>query len=167
MVDNDNDATPENIPNPSENQGDIFEDWGHDGIYPRRQKGGEYNKAELKNFPPNMIPFVLQMFEHFFPKVFVEEVMLHSINKEMIETNQAKVSYGEFLRFVRLWFFMSTTHFDNRRDFWSLKTIETFLGAPYRLNDYMSWTRFETILNFLYFTDMEPPSYKDNFWEVQ
>ena len=94
-------------------------------------------------------------------------VMLPGINCNLTTKKECKVSYSKILRWISLWFFMSTTHFDNRQDFWDIKTISTFIGVPYRLNDFMSRTRFENILSNLCFTDSEPPALRDRFWEVR
>ena len=40
-------------------------------------------------------------------------------------------------------------------------------GAPFRVNDLMSGRRFEEIIKNLTFTDAQPPSFKDRFWEVR
>ena len=40
-------------------------------------------------------------------------------------------------------------------------------GAPFRLGDYMTRTRFEEILSSLRYTDESPPTLLDRFWEVR
>ena len=40
-------------------------------------------------------------------------------------------------------------------------------GAPWRINEDMSWIRFEAILTALTFTDAEPPEFVDRFWETR
>ena len=54
-----------------------------------------------------------------------------------------------------------------RSEFWSVKPIELYNGAPYRLNEFMSSNRFEAIFSAISFTDNKPPPYKDKFWQVR
>jgi len=88
--------------------------------------------------------------------------MLASMNNELEE----KVSYGEFLNGLGLWFIMVITNFDACRDFWSTQPIAMLSGASYQFNDIMSRNHFEALLTALKFTDQDPPAYQDLFWEV-
>ena len=40
-------------------------------------------------------------------------------------------------------------------------------GAPFRLQQYMSRTRFEAILSAIKYTKEHPPAFVDRFWEVR
>lgn len=165
-VDDDNMPAPENIPTPNNNNGisAIYEEeWGHSGVCYRRMLNSQQTKASLRNFPHDVLPTSLQLLEIFFPVSFIKEVMLPTMNT----TIEEKITYGEFLKWLGLWFFMATTQFQSRRDFWSIKPISMFDGAPYRFNDIMSRNRFESILSALQFTNLQPPTYKDRFWEVR
>ena len=46
----------------------------------------------------------LQLFEHFFPKNFIETVMLPTINQQIKDL----ATYAESLRWIGLWILMST-----------------------------------------------------------
>ena len=63
--------------------------------------------------------------------------------------------------------FISTMSGFKRKEFWSSKEINIELGAPYRLNCYMTGNRFEAILASLTLTKEDPPPYKDRFWIVR
>jgi len=76
------------------------------------------------------------------------------------------ITYREWLRFVSLWFLMLTTYTCNCQDFWAQSEPDKFSGAPWRLGEYMSHYCFDKILTSLYFTDINPPPFKDRFWEV-
>jgi len=89
--------------------------------------------------------------------------MLVAMNDELEE----KVSYGEFLKWLGLWFIMAMTHFNACHDFWLTQPIKMLSGTPYQFNDIMSRNQFETILSALKFTDQALPAYKDRFWEVR
>ena len=77
------------------------------------------------------------------------------------------MSYGEFLRWLGLWFLMSSGHFENWRDFWSTEPINPFPGAPFRFNDFMSCNCFEEILCAIRLTSFAAPLYRDPFYEVR
>eukprot|EP00934_Nitzschia_sp_Nitz4_P007490 Nitzschia sp. Nitz4//scaffold526_size3785//2112//3756//NITZ4_009261-RA/size3785-processed-gene-0.3-mRNA-1//1//CDS//3329553959//7480//frame0 len=116
-VEDDNEPAPENVPTEGgDNPGDIFGDWGHDGICFRRRAGGERTKARLKGFPVGVVPSTVQVFEHLFLKRFVKKVI---IPKTSAKLESGPLQYGEFLQWIGLWLLMGTTYFDNRRDFWS------------------------------------------------
>ena len=167
QVDDDNQPLEENIPQGGEDPSNVFADsWGHNGICHRRQAGGQNVRASLVNFPQNFIPTAVQLFEHLFPKSYLKDILIPSTSEAM-ENGEAPLTYGELLRFLGMWFEMATTHFENRRDFWSLKTVERHNGAPWRFNDDMSRSRFEKILNALTLTNVTPPSYRDPFWEIR
>ena len=168
MVDDDNMPLEENIPcNNSTINNDIFKaTWGHDGICYRRQGGGQNVRALLIDFPKNFIPTPVQLFEHLFPKKYLQEVLIKQTNK-VLGTEASPLTYGELLRFIGMWFEMATCHFENRRDFWSTKIIERHCGAPWRFTNDMPRGRFEAILAALTLTDENPPSYNDPFWEIR
>ena len=108
------------------------------------------------------VPTIKQLFEILFPITWLQDVLLEETNKHLSD----QVSYGEFLRWIGLCFLMSTTHFGSRRGFWFMSEQDTISGAPFWMNEWMSCHRFEAILGALQFTNVEPPSYKDCFWEV-
>ena len=72
-----------------------------------------------------------------------------------------KLTYGEFLRWLGLWFLMATIIGPQRHG--SLSPISAFEGAPLRLGVYMGRNRFADILSALQFTDSQPPTYLDKF----
>ena len=167
-VDDDNLPLEENLPsNNNGGSGAVFSDsFGHDGICFRRQAGGQEVDASILNFPPKVRPTHVQLFEHLFPKEYLEDVLLKQTNLS-IEGGEPTITYGELLRFLGLWFGMATTHFENRRDFWSKEPVNRYDGAPWRFNNEMSRNRFEAILAALRLTDKEPPTYVDRFWEIR
>ena len=77
------------------------------------------------------------------------------------------LALGEFLRWLGIWLLLSTIGEYSRDEFWSEKEIDRRSGAPYRFNDLMSGRRFSEILQSIIYTDREPPTYNDRFWEVR
>ena len=55
----------------------------------------------------------------------------------------------------------------NRRYWWSTAETTMSEGAPFRLNMYMSRTRFEGILPFLFYTDKNDVEYYDGFFHMR
>jgi Transposase IS4 len=62
---------------------------------------------------------------------------------------------------------MATTKGFSRNDFWSMKEIDAFKGAPFRFHGIMSKRRFDEILRSLQYTNTDPPAYKDGFHGVR
>ena len=77
------------------------------------------------------------------------------------------MTYGEFLRWLGLWFLMATITGPDGSDFWSLGEVDCFVGAPMRLGHLMSRKRFEAILKALSYTSRQRPAFRDRFWEVR
>lgn len=163
-VDSDNDPAPENIPTavvpPNECQ---YEEWGHDNICERKKLSTFDKKARL-NFPNSFQPSLVDLFELLFPVSYIKDVMLPLINAQ---TELGEVFYGEFLRWLGLWFLMATIQGPSRIDFWRKDPISIFEGAPFRLGDYMSRNRFDDILKGLEFMSEDPPPYKDKFFRIR
>jgi Transposase IS4 len=149
QVDDDNQPAPENAEQVPVDNG-IYQPWGFQGFCPRRTLGHTKHAAQLLQHTG---AFDHQsMWEHLFPTIWVRTVLLPATNKELNDDNQ--LTYGEFLRWLGLWFVMATTEGCQRRDFWSTTPISMYEGAPFRFNDLgISRNRFEEILGALTFTD--------------
>jgi Transposase IS4 len=164
-VDNDNDPAPENIPDDNAAvNGCIYNaNWGNKTICYRKETDVSNNRAKLLNIPQGHHPDLVHLFELFFPKKFVEDVVLPNLNERV----ERPVRYGEFLRFIGIFFLIATVEGPHRRDFWSLDPVTLFDGAPIRI-DFMSRNRFEEILYGLKFTTIAPPNnYNDKFFHVR
>ena len=106
----------------------------------------------------------VQVFELFLPKEYIESILIPETNTKI---EGPPLLYGEFLQWIELQLVMATIQGFQRRDFWASKAIDTYETAPYRFNDIMSQRRFESILSAIKYTDEDPPSYMDPFWEIQ
>ena len=171
MVDNDNQPLPENVTTQGEttttaNQPQIFSSWEHSGSCLSYLEGGRKNKARL-NFNTDVNPTIEQLFEMFFFKPFIIEVIIPETNKRMKEDKHRAMTYGEFLCWLGLWFLMTTITSPDHSDFWSLGEVDCFVGAPMRLGHLMSRKCFEAILNALSYTSCQCPAFWDHFWEVR
>ena len=169
MVDDDNQPLPENIPTPAEEAQDapqFFSTWEHSGDCYRCLAGGRKHKACLSLYA-DVKPTIQQLFEMFFFKQYVEGIIIPQTNLCLQKENHRPVSYGEFLRWLGLWFLMSTINSPDHTDFWSMGEVDCFIGAPLRLGSFMSRKWFEVILKALAITARQPPAFRDHFWEVQ
>ena len=140
--------------------------WGWAGIDYRKQANGHETTARINGLSGIALAgsTMLTMFLLFFPRKFMETVLIIETNKKILG---APLTFGEFLRFLGLWLYMSTLKGYRRSEYWSSKEINLYEGAPYRFNEFMALKRFEAILLALSYTDDNPPAYKDRFWEVR
>ena len=89
IVDDDNQPLPGNVPAEGEttttaNQPQIFSSWEHYGSCFHYLEGGRKNKARI-NFNTDVNPTIKQLFEMFFFKPFILEVIIPETNKYMKE----------------------------------------------------------------------------------
>ena len=103
------------------------------------------------------IPTIIQTFEMLFKQVFLQLVIIKHTNKHL----QKALTYGKFLAWIGLWFFMAMTKFEDQREFWSSKNIDAFDGTPFWMNEYMSCHHYEAILAALQINNETTPSYED------
>ena len=105
-------------------------------------------------------------FEGFFFTPFIKSVILPQTNNNL-PGGEKNVTYGEFIQWIGLWLLMSTLIGPRQCDFWATQTIDPFSGAPICLGVWMSWKRFEAILQALTSTNRQPPNFVNKVWEVQ
>jgi hypothetical protein len=164
-IDNDNEPVPENVPILGETESPtvLATEWGHSGFCYRKQNNLSNAAPKLCNSVDTMRNDInLQLFERFFPRTYMIEVIIKETNKKL----KHPLTYGELLRWLGLWILMSTVDGSDRRSFWSSRPINIYEGAPFWLTEFMSRTRFEQILNAISYTTNKPPEQLDQFWEV-
>ena len=167
-VDNDNDPLPENLPSRrsattnTENEC-TYQDWGHSGICNRRSEVNSNTLPQLKVPDPSNFNR-LQLFELLFVTKYIKEVIIPNINQNI---TGERVTYGEFLRWLGLWFLISTVIGPSRESFFLSQMCNEFSEAPFRVSQYMSRRRFDKILSAIRYSKSDPPAYKDRFWEVR
>jgi hypothetical protein len=100
-----------------------------------------------------------------FPEEWVINVIIPMTNKKLSK----KMDLQEYYVFVGCIFFMACHNgFPDRDMWWSTKPIVMFGGAPFRLNAYMSRSRFDQIMHTLRYTDKEATLFfLDCFHEVR
>lgn len=169
-IDDDNLPAPENVPTVAaviNNQGPVVYrgDWGHSGVCNRRATS---SADFFPSFPkhPSANKSLIDLFEILFPVAYLEDVVIENINKRL-DDNQPPVKYGEFLRFLGIFFLLSCHQGGERKHYWSTDPITHQSAAPIRVNEYMSKNRFNLILSLMDFTTGDPPGHRDKFWSIR
>lgn len=189
-VDDDNDPAPENIPDvgngdkvPNQESPDSSRSSPSGLIQSHNQQWGHHlvdqRKASVQtNVNPSVpgIPSAVRengfenlsfgyIFILFLGKAMLQNLIIEATNARLVEDGCRKLTYGEFLRWIGIWLFISTTSGCARREYWSTSapTLEGS-GTPYRFNHWMSRTRFEVILRYLCFApSSNQPTFVDKF----
>ena len=111
----------------------------------------------------------LDIFRMCMPEDFIREVVLPATNVHLFP----HLTMQEFYKWLGCHFFMSCFQgIDNRDAWWSHQPISMFEGAPFRLHEYMSGTRFKDITAHIRFTNKATPTvasdgFVDRFHEVR
>jgi len=165
-IDDDRDPLPENLMpvQGAENECHFSEAWGHNGLCHRRVASGGRKTEPKLHLEPGAQIGKLELFETLFMKNYIVNVLLILINENI---KGESVAYGEFLLWLGLWFLMATVVGPSRDAFFSDRLCDEFADAPFRLTKYMSRKRFNQILVAMRYTNKDPPSYKDRFFEVR
>lgn len=123
QLDDDNEPAPENIPQHNNQDNNIMADtWGHNGTCARKLTGARDVQVTINYYPAGVMPNLVQLFELFFMKAFVKDVILQKLNKN-IDTGMEEVQYGEFLRWIGLWFQMATIQGPQRQEYWASEKV--------------------------------------------
>ena len=106
------------------------------------------------------------MFQLLLPKKILK-AMQKQTSEKLTEIGCLPLTWGELVRHIGTWLFLSTMIGFKRAEFWSQKEIALSSGAPCRLNSCVSGRRFEQIVKLLQFTEKNAPAFKDPFWEAR
>ena len=93
--------------------------------------------------------------------------MQKQTSEKLVELGHPPLAWGELIRRIGMWSFLSTMIGFKRKWFWSMKEITLSSGAPHRLNSCTSGRRFEQITKLLQLTDKNVPAFEDPFWEMR
>ena len=99
------------------------------------------------------------------PEDFIWQIVIPSTNK-YIEGDD--MTLQEFYVWLGCHFF--TTCFEwveDKRLWWSKKSVNMFDGAPFRLWEYMSGRRFKRITAAMRYTNVDVPPFLDRFHDVR
>ena len=98
---------PENIPDVNSMPNDIMMGWKHSNVCLRRSNvQGNAKPSLLFVTTEQGEPSILQLFEGLFFKSYLQDVIIPKTNDAM--SLREKLTYGEFLRWLGLWFLMAT-----------------------------------------------------------
>jgi hypothetical protein len=177
IVDDDNLPAPENIPtpnapaNPLGASNSVFpvDGWGFQGTCPRKSNNHPNRGPSITK--PREVWSSMTKLDYwllFFPHEFCKSIMLPEMNKKL-DHGRPPIEWWEYLRWLGIWHLLATTDGHDRRSFWSTNDTDDrrFTGAPFRLNDLMSRTRFEEILDASSYNNLPYPAFKDDFHPVR
>jgi hypothetical protein len=104
----------------------------------------------------------------FFPDVYCRSIMLPEMNKKL-DPGRPPIEWWEYLCWLSIWHLLATTDGHDRRSFWSTNDGDDprFKGAPFRLNDLMSRSRFEEILEVTSYFNLPYPAFNDDFHPIR
>jgi hypothetical protein len=170
-VDDDTEPAPENIPQHNGTEDDALsqQTWGWNGLCPRRMSRAEDHPPKLVGLSDTeaSTQTIYSLFLMLFPLEYLKNVLIGELNKNLERQSEHPCCFGEFLRFLGIWFYMATFKGFTRDQFWSSESVDEFNGAPVRFHPWMSTQRFDTILRNLDYTDRPTPAYKDKFHGIR
>jgi hypothetical protein len=150
---------------------DVFpaDGWGFQGTCPRKSNNHANRGPSISK--PGEIWLSMTKLDYwllFFPDVDCQTIMLPEMNKKL-DLGRLPIEWLEYLRWLDIWHLPATTDGHDRRSFWSTNDGDDphFKGAPLRLNDLMSMTRFEEILDVTSYFNLPYPAFKDDFHLVR
>ena len=175
-VDDDNEALPENRPALDAPPIEVSVDgllrgqrWGWDGVDERSNKGG-YEKPSFENGWMPCGKTYLDIFLRFLPFVWIENVLLRKTSDALEKNNSHPLTISEFLRYLGIHLLMATIQGFGQVEFWDYSGVAKSQeegACPYNLKDYMSFKRFQAITSCLVFTQDNPPTFRDKFWQIR
>ena len=165
-IDDDNEPAPKNVPATADTSNRVLStEWGHDGFcFWKSQNFGSTHARINFSVDPTCHGFYVQLFEGFFPKELLQNI-IDIVNEKM--NSEEEVVYAAFLQWIGIWVLMSMVDGVDCRSFWSTKNVDAFDGAPFCLTPFMSCRQFEKILYNIGYMKEDPPQHHDCFWEVQ
>ncbi len=125
-IDDDNEPAPEHHPDHDNLPPDIFKEWGTVNFCHQKRENFRNTSPKI-SFPQNTSPTYLQLFELFLPMEYVKQVIIPRINGSL----SPPIDYGEFLKWLGIWFLLATNQVSSRREFWSVLPVNIFHGAPF------------------------------------
>jgi hypothetical protein len=163
-VDDDNEPAPEN----AEATAPVANGrWEKPTLCPRRMANIPNYKGKFNSHGWEEIAEMneLDQFRMCFPEQFIINVIIPETNKHL----GTPVTLQEFYVWLGCIFYMACFEgIGDRDEWWSSAPVDQFKGAPFRLNGFMSKTRFVDIMGALRYTDVQQPIlFEDRFHEVR
>ena len=168
-IDDDNEPAIENIPAANNDtdqsvENSLYQDWDSRTTCNRKSEGHcQENPKLLKSSSSETR---LGYFCLFLPTDYIQSVLIPATNCEI---EGSRLTYGEFMTYLGMWLLMSTQVKTSVREYFSSAPINPYTsnGALFRLNSVMPYNRFNEITRALTYTDDDPPTYRDKFYEVR
>ncbi len=165
-VDDDNKPAPENSEATEPNPGNGW--FEKPTMCPRRMANINNMKGKFNSHRWEVIAEMneLDQFRLCFPEQFVIDVIIPETNKHLVGT---ALTLQEFYVWLGCIFFMACFEgIGDRNDWWSTASTDPFKGAPFRVNVYMSKSRFIDIMGAIRYTNAASPLlFDDRFHNVR
>ena len=169
-VDDDNEPAEENIPSTTTTptnepplMPNIYQEWDSRNVCNRKSDGHSEENPRLLKTPSSETR--LGYFLLFLPTSFIQNILLPMTSAQL---DGGPIKFSEFMRYIGLWLLMSSQVKTAVREYFSSAPIDPYSnGALFRVNDIMTWNRFNAVTKALKYTEQEPPSYKDKFHGVR
>ena len=141
MIDDDNQAAPENLPSTEDSTGatnDIMGLWTQSGICEWKATIQRNAKPEPTFWTSSLSNLLnLNLFEGLFSEGLIKTTILPQTNQNLPH-GEKTIQYGELICWIGLWMLMGTIVGPQRREFWATSPIDAFHGAPLRLGVWMT-----------------------------
>ena len=109
-----------------------------------------------------------KFFIKLFPIEWFKTYVVENTSDSLRAAGLQPTSFGEMCRFLGLWLLIATVVGFPHRDFFTNRDYDKKNApCPYRLAKYMSPRRFEDLLSHLRLCKLNPPAFRDRFWEVR
>ena len=169
-VDDDNEPAEENIPdktttssNEQTSLPNIYQEWDSRNVCNRKSDGHCEENPRLLKTPSSETR--LGYFLLLLPLEYIKTILLPMTSAQL---DGGSIKLSEFMRYIGMWLLMSSQVKTAVREYFSSAPIDPYSnGALFRLNDIMSWNRFNAVTKSLKYTGNDPPSYKDKFHGVR
>ncbi|KAL7554463.1 hypothetical protein ACHAWF_019026 [Thalassiosira exigua] len=128
--------------------------------------GNQKTKGSWKNYAWSRIKEMeeIELFLMAFPVKYVRDVVIPETNKTLYPATDMT----EMFRFFGAIFFMAChPGVPDRAMWWSKKEVSEKEGAPFRMNKWFTWDRFNDLMRHITYTDREVPGFEDKFHEVR
>ena len=166
-VDDDNEPAQENAQRPDPSESAVGQ-WCIPTVCPRKAdvncqdtRGTWINHSWLKIKEMDE----LALFRMCFPERWAVETVIPVTNREL---EGKPLTLSEFYCWLGCHFFMACFEgISDRRMWWSQRPVSISEGAPFRLQEYMTYTRYKDITAAMRYTDIEPPPFLDRFHDMR
>ncbi len=155
-VDDDNEPTPENIPEADAQVDNLNlfagQTWGYDGVDTKAATRATDQQSRFHGNRNQGGKSLFQILMKLIPYKFIIDVVVKCTSNALIAQNIAPLTEGEFLKYLGLWLLIATCSGFAQKDFWDIHPHDEKQNpCLYRLGSLMSKKRYDAITQELQF----------------